>query len=56
MDERQLVLKIMQIQAVVAKQHGMGDLKDLSPGEYESVRDLTAKAHRSATKMRPSTS
>jgi hypothetical protein len=43
MVEKRLALKTIEMHDVVAKLHGMGDLKDISPAEYESVRDLTEK-------------
>jgi hypothetical protein len=44
MDPKQLSLlaaKLIVIQKLVAKQHGMGDLTDLSPGEYQRVSEMT---------------
>jgi hypothetical protein len=37
----QLTAKKIQIQAFVAKKHGMGALKDLSPEDFERVEHLT---------------
>jgi hypothetical protein len=33
--------KLLVIQKLVAKQHGMGGLSDLSPGEYERISEMT---------------
>ena len=44
MDPKQLSVlaaKLILIQKLVAKQHGLGDLGDLSPGEYERVSEMT---------------
>ena len=44
MDPKKLSLlaaKLIVIQKLVAKQHGMGELSDLSPGEYERVSEMT---------------
>jgi hypothetical protein len=44
MDPKQLSLlaaKLIVIQKLVAKQHGMGDVGDLSSGEYQRVSEMT---------------
>ena len=38
-----LALNLVQLQSLVAKKHGMGDLKGLSPADYQRVCSMTEK-------------
>ena len=38
---QQFQVKTLQIEALVAKKHGMGNLDDLAPADYQRVQTIT---------------